>query len=197
LQYFFALIGDYESLIILLDDPPEVLPPSMNAESLAMAIRYKRTRKGDPLLDEHEHPVFDVFGKQVLCVGTWNDPKNVSQMLTSVGAIHAVHKIGRNETYSEPCKHCNALPKHEKFHGCHVHVSNARVWPRGNPATSETCINALKESTRQGLGYNPVGDQPWTPLELLHIRVHLVSRGTFFLGVQAAEAFVLMLIHKA
>ena len=51
LKFFFCLIGDAESSIILMDCPPEKCP-SMSDESLSLFLKYKNpTNKGEVLRD--------------------------------------------------------------------------------------------------------------------------------------------------
>src|SRR5690348_7347588 len=69
--------------MIILYDPPAT-PPSMNANSLALAIRYNRGHKVTHALDDNNHVVKDVFGTSVECSGTWNAPHYVAQFLAAV-----------------------------------------------------------------------------------------------------------------
>jgi hypothetical protein len=62
LTYFFGLIGDYSSLLILNDRPPRQCP-SMNAESLVLFLRYKSpARKDKPLTDTNGNEVTNYKG---------------------------------------------------------------------------------------------------------------------------------------
>ena len=50
LKHFCALVGDYESLIILQHKVPDHFCPSINPETIAMVIRYKEEKmKGKDL----------------------------------------------------------------------------------------------------------------------------------------------------
>ncbi|KAI9359581.1 hypothetical protein DFJ73DRAFT_902032 [Zopfochytrium polystomum] len=82
LKFFFSLIGDYESLIILEDTPPDFCP-SMDYKSLILVLKFKQQPKGNQLLHENRAPVMDVLGQEVLCQGGWNAPNVVNQLLST------------------------------------------------------------------------------------------------------------------
>ncbi len=50
LRYFCCLIGDYESLLILQDNPPEPFVPAIDKRTLVKFISWKRGKKGTPLM---------------------------------------------------------------------------------------------------------------------------------------------------
>ncbi|KAI9345453.1 hypothetical protein DFJ73DRAFT_489403 [Zopfochytrium polystomum] len=62
IQYFCAIIGDYDSLLMLLEEPPTPVCPSMKPSTLASFIRFKRFPPGTLLVDADNNPVRDVFG---------------------------------------------------------------------------------------------------------------------------------------
>ncbi|KAJ3073776.1 Nuclear control of ATPase protein 2 [Podochytrium sp. JEL0797] len=76
LKFFCTLIGDWESMLTLLDNKVEPFCPSMSANTIALFIRFKRWEKGAPLVDFDEDDVLNTDGEPVLCQGGgWNDPK--------------------------------------------------------------------------------------------------------------------------
>ena len=89
LKFFFSLIGDYESLLMLLPTPPAKVCPSMNAKSIALFIKYKRQTEGKILRDMDGHAVLDVLGREIKSDGNWKAPTNVDQFLSAVGAVHS------------------------------------------------------------------------------------------------------------
>ena len=84
----------YTSMLMLEEHPPDKFCPAMNPTTIALFIIFKRSKKGEPLLDQHGNPVKDVFGEEIKCQGGWNNPKNAEQYLAAIGCIHAA-RIGR------------------------------------------------------------------------------------------------------
>lgn len=171
---FFCMIGDYESLLMLQDCAPHPFCPSMSAESITLFIQRKGGEHGEPLLDASSKPVKDVLGIPVLIDGGWNDPKNVKQFNSALVAIHAANN--QREQYEEKCDVCIAMEATGAGHqGCHIHRGNPCIWRKGCPKESNTVENAVKRSTKDGESYEPNGDSPITPFELLKIRTRLLS----------------------
>jgi hypothetical protein len=50
LRYFCCLIGDYESLLILQDNPPQPFVPAIDKRTLVKFISWKRGKKGTALM---------------------------------------------------------------------------------------------------------------------------------------------------
>ncbi|KAI9321094.1 hypothetical protein DFJ73DRAFT_769282 [Zopfochytrium polystomum] len=88
IQYFCALIGDYESLLMLLECPPTPICPSMKPSTLASFKRFKQFPPNTPLLDAHGNSVLDVFGDAITRQGGWNDPGSANGFLSVMGGIH-------------------------------------------------------------------------------------------------------------
>lgn len=110
LRHFCSIIGDYESLLMLngplgkTPTPPFV--PSMSSRTLFLYISYKRLEQGRTLCDESGSPVNSIFGNQVQCVGGWNDPNQVQQLLSGVVALHAASGETGTGRYEEKCLSC-------------------------------------------------------------------------------------------
>ncbi|KAJ3233366.1 hypothetical protein HDU81_002299 [Chytriomyces hyalinus] len=177
LRCMCTLLGDHDSQLMLLDNPP-ARPPSVNKETIIKFINFKRDKEGTPLLHNNE-PVLDIFGNQVLCQGGWNDPKNVAQLLTALTSVHQALGVEENEPYCDPCDACIALDKAGERYGCDSCRGRGmpRLWRRGNPCRNIDVKNTMARSTRKGAGYQSVGDSPLTPQELLNIRQHLMGKG--------------------
>ena len=77
LMYFCSLLGDYESMLILKENRPRFCP-AMSPRMIANFIKFKRLKRGR-----------DIYGRNIKCQGGWNDPDNVKQLLSAVGALHA------------------------------------------------------------------------------------------------------------
>jgi hypothetical protein len=80
-------VGDYESLLMLQTNSPDNCP-SINANSIALFIKWKRNKKGTPLLLPNDTVALDVLGKEVKCMGGRNNPNNVKQFLSAISVIH-------------------------------------------------------------------------------------------------------------
>jgi hypothetical protein len=85
LRYFFALIGDWESMLILTPDAPNGCP-SMKVRSIILYFEWRR-RTGI-LKDQNGQVVLDRFGEEIVCMGTWRDPGNVHQCRSAITFAH-------------------------------------------------------------------------------------------------------------
>ena len=74
--------------------------------------------------------------------------------------------------------------------GCRLHRGKPLIWRRGCPIESGTVKHAFKKSAKDGEGYQPNGDSPLTPLELLQIRTRLLSTNR----IEDFQLWVLLLI---
>eukprot|EP00474_Spongospora_subterranea_P004289 CRZ04747.1 hypothetical protein [Spongospora subterranea] len=102
----FSLVGDYQSLLIMLDHPPEPFVPSMSIESIQLLIDSKTGVKGEPLINRHGVLVKDIFGRPMVAQGGWNDPAIVAQLLSAVSGIHSARQ--QRGQYLEACDRCIA-----------------------------------------------------------------------------------------
>ncbi|TPX74577.1 hypothetical protein CcCBS67573_g04170 [Chytriomyces confervae] len=177
LRYMCALLGDHDSQLMLLDNPP-ACPPSMNKDTIVKFITFKREEAGTPLVHNNE-PVLDVFGDPVYCQGGWNDPNGVAQLLTALTSVHQARGVEENEPYCDPCNTCIELDKQGDRFGCDSCRGRGfpRLWRRGNPCRNIDVKNTMARSTRNAAGYRALGDSPLTPQELLNIRQHLLGKG--------------------
>jgi hypothetical protein len=136
LSYWFARIGDAQSMIILQEKSPLRFCPSRNPHSIALFIKFKMGKKGTALIDDILN-VHDAFGEDIYCTEEWKDPNNVTQLLAAVSCIHEVK--GRPGKYEDECSDCLKLENlntgsgHE---GCYGHRGNPRLWRMGNPPES-------------------------------------------------------------
>ena len=62
LIFFFTLIGDFTSLLILQKTSPTPFCPSINPSSLVLFIKWKRQPVTTILKDIHENDVLDIYG---------------------------------------------------------------------------------------------------------------------------------------
>jgi hypothetical protein len=169
LLYFLTKIKDYKSMLILQENAPDFLCPSVNAKSLALYYRWKLLPEGTP-----------VEGLPFLSSGTWKDPKNMIQFRAALVALHKSR--GHSGVYQEPCESC--LQKYEgllgsaQFEfkgGCRQHPSNPILWLTGNPMANNVVEDCAKSMFRLHSAYKVKGDSPLTPSELLKLRGRLLS----------------------
>jgi hypothetical protein len=66
---FCSMIGDYESMLMLLVRPPTNVP-AMRVETIDLFLRFKRQSTNSPLLfEDDETEALDIFGTPVLAEG--------------------------------------------------------------------------------------------------------------------------------
>ncbi|KAH9148838.1 hypothetical protein AeRB84_007935, partial [Aphanomyces euteiches] len=146
LYFFCSLVGDYDSLLILLECPPEPFCPSMSPSSIVDFIRFKRQEKGAPFFRQGSNQqCMDVFGNPVVCMGVLHSARN--------------NHLGN---FEDSCNNCKRLWSQQSFHGCVVHA--------GRPQ-----LNAMKTSRKQSAGYRAKGDMALTPMEVQDIRQYLLT----------------------
>jgi hypothetical protein len=189
LRLFCCYIGDYESLLMLQDNAPRPFCPSISASTISEFIRWKRTASGKPFLNRNREPIMDVLGRPMFCNGGWNDPRNVLQFNSAVIALHSSHN--QRGQYLERCIECVNLERSGSGHlGCQFHRGNPCIWRKGCPVDSGDVENAVKQSSKDGETYEPNGDSPLSPFELIQIRNYLISSNT----IENFQLWVLMLI---
>ncbi|RQM28116.1 hypothetical protein B5M09_013478 [Aphanomyces astaci] len=177
LRYFFSLIGDYSSLLILRVDAP-AYPPAMSAKSVCAYLKFKTGSVGTPLYydDSNKLPVTSVDGDHVLCQGQWKDPKNMVQFSAAVSAAHKAKDMDC-VPYEESCAACILLYEQTKATtGCRHHGGRGRLQRFGNTRFSKDVINCMAFiSKRKLVGYIPSPESMCNPLELINIRKYLLS----------------------
>ena len=187
LRYFCSLIGDYESYLVLLPRPPVPFCPSMNPRTIADFIRFKRGKQGKPFvrLDCNEQ-CMDVLNKPVFCQGGWNDPRNVDQCLSALGAIHSSR--GQVGVFEDRCVMCRNAQKQHK--GCRIHPGKPQVWRKGNPCKTALVKDVMARSRKDGSGYVAEGDCALTPFEVMNMRNVLLSSN----NIEDMRLYVMILL---
>ncbi|KAF0712480.1 hypothetical protein As57867_004805, partial [Aphanomyces stellatus] len=171
LKYFCSLVGDYESLLMLLDRPPQPFCPAMNPQIIADFIRFKRQQNGTPFYRIS------------------NPDEQLVDVLDAVGCLSYAAR-GHRGTFFDKCTGCCSLSKRTNYKGCQLHRGKPMLWRIGNPKQTELIENVMKESLRQGADYVVEGDSPLTPWELITIRNHLLSTN----GFNDYQLFVMVLL---
>lgn len=178
---FCALIGDYDSMIILHPCAPPGAPP-MNPATIILFVRYKRCLKGEPLLrnlDDASSEVKDVTGNLVKCTGSWKDPGNKDGFQAAVRELHREHS--HSGEYLTTCNDCLKLPLEKRSFGCLQHSCNARLFCRGDP-TSEMHFQAEMSLTQKLLheSHDVKGSEQLLPGHVRDLRTHLVGTNKLF-----------------
>ena len=89
LRYFAALLGDWESSLMLLEKPPVEYVPSVDPKLLVDFIWWERGETGAPFYRyKSGSQCLDCLGHPVYCQGGWNDPRNVDQFLCAISLLH-------------------------------------------------------------------------------------------------------------
>ena len=140
------MTGDYESMVILEDS--QILPicPSMNEKTLEAFCLYKTSTKGSKHT-VNGRQIRTVEGVEMVCDGSWTNPKNMNQFLAAISTLHKVK--GNHGEYREPCAACFQRPVDVRYQGCEHHPGNPLVFRRGNPRLSERTLNAYQNVQAQ------------------------------------------------
>jgi hypothetical protein len=176
LRHMFSFIGDYQSLLIMLDRPPEPFVPSMGVESIRLFIDSKTGVKGTSLVDRHGVLVKDVLGRNMVVQGGWNDPTIVAQLLSAISGIHSARQ--QRGQYLEACQDCIDQDNSGQLAGCRYHRGTPLLWRKGNPKESDLMMNVVKQTKIDNPDYVPKGDTPLSPWELISMRTYLISQNT-------------------
>jgi hypothetical protein len=175
---FLAIIGDYESML-MLHVQPTVQVPAMKIQSLQLFLKLKRQHSGSPLLDDDEMPIYDINGKQVICDGGWKAPNKASQFQSAVSVLHRAH--GHTSDFIDECDECKGgATEDARFRGCvmHANMGGGRLYRRGNPTRHELFLNTAAEMRNLSKGYEEKGDSQLTPKDLRAIRRYCLATGT-------------------
>ncbi|MGH7974033.1 MAG: hypothetical protein ACREBR_00805, partial [bacterium] len=132
--------------------------------------------------------VLDALGKPMTCMGGWNDPDNVAQLLSAVRVCHEA--MGHRGDYGDRCEDCIAANKAGNFMGCLPHQGTPLVYCKGNPTMTELLRNEMKKSKKDASAYTPEGDVPLVPTELLLLRNYLVSSN----DIAKFQTYVMVLV---
>jgi hypothetical protein len=172
LLYFFNLLGDWESMMCLLDNPPAGCP-SMRVRSIVLYFEWRR--RSGTLMDQNGQEVRDRFGNPISCISTWVAPGNVHQCRSAISDIH--EKIGQRGTYRESCEQCILNYRvNGSQQPCPVHLGGFPLLRRtGNPRESNSLNNYMDMLADETADYVPYGSEPLDPWELLRVRNALIA----------------------
>ena len=170
---YCALVGDYDSMLILLPEPPANVPATR------LELHFKRKQKNSPLLKTgSSETVQDVFGAPMTADGGWVAPKNEMIFSAALSDLHRAHN--HSGEYTDSCDACLAKPKAKQHTGCFHHSSSPQLTRKGNPCDHEIYKNSKKAMIKEGKlnGYKETGSMQLLPSDLRDLRTHLLSTPT-------------------
>ena len=185
---FFALIGDYDSMLMLLHPKDDTTLrtfnlPTFRLESICQFIRYKGCDKTTYLtkmedLEEDQEKQTDVLGRDILCTHEWNAPRNFNNFVMNVNYLLYVHR--HNTQYKKRCELCyqarerNPNAKHCEHHQNITNEKDARYfYNRGNPVTTPEFKDNRKIASDPT--YIPLVASHINPSEFRKMRRHLLG----------------------
>lgn len=176
---FMAIIGDYDSMIALLSNPPkDSTCPSVNVNTLLSFVRHKTLQQMSPLTtaENEEVPVKDIFGRQILCEGR---TQNVNWLTTLYAVMTHIHQsIEQSSSYIAQCKLCL---DHFTSNGppCpHHHEAHRRYMPTGNTGTCKAVSELKNWLTRlsKKRNYRPHKRSAFFPSDMRNIHTYISSQ---------------------
>ena len=185
LMAFLAMIGDYESMLILSYNIYDGAP-AVNVLSLEAFLKYKRLESFDgPLHDVHGQELKTILGESISgrMYGhrRWSNPDIPKEFGSAISAIHNARD--QRDTYLEICKQCLALAPSLRHQGCARHVGAPRCRRGGDPTHSTIWDNALQWSRACGIGYKQKGNVQLLPADIRNARTYLLSQNSIW-GLQ-------------
>ena len=184
LYVFCAIIGDYESMLIMLETPPKHCPP-MDPVTIRQYIRHKMSPPGTPMFadfDVEKVPLRDVFGKHIHAQGGCQSLDNMKHNFSPLTILHQSHGlVGPFDKFCHECrqqllkytaeKADGVIPKctHHTIYGCGS--ASSRFFSTGNPCHSPD-IRLAKADMRnfaKKSGIIPKQRDAFIPPEMLSI----------------------------
>jgi hypothetical protein len=174
LRDFLTLIGDWQSLVMLLENAPG---PSIRADSLCSFIKWKSEELGKHIITESGNRLVNFFThEEILSSGSWNSPVNLTQFCSAVSCLHQQrNQIG---PYEEPCDNCKEAYLRNGASGCLHHLGKPRLFTQGNVTLSRSVSDCIRKGRADRTDYHAQGDSPLSPEELLRLRRLLLSENT-------------------
>jgi hypothetical protein len=181
IRFFCYLIGDFDSMLILLKEAPPGRLPSVSVRTVKLFIKWKVMPQGSTLVDDGV-AILDLEGNEVSCAGSWTAPDNIRQFSSAVSLCHTSR--GNGGDYSEACKDCLSGKEQaenvQAFFGCEIHHPNRKLFRHGDPMTDTKLIDYMKQIFSEKSAYVERGDSPLTPNELLQVRDRLCSSNSLW-----------------
>lgn len=171
---YAAMMGDYDSMLLLLKKPPAHCP-AMDVLTVESFLRFKRLDKGEPMLDIYDEQILDVFKIPMTAEGSWISPGNKSTYRAAIYDLHVANS--HTVEYEEACPDCNNVADDDRHKGCDHHLGFPRLYRRGNPTHNIIFTNTVKEmqNLAAAAGYTAKGSSQLLPCDFRLLRSHLLS----------------------
>ena len=184
---FFAMIGDWESMLPLVLAKFRPFPDgkmiAMKRESLQAYLRYKKCGKSVPLSDEAggvpmlsplltKNDDGEMVHAVLYCQYGWNCNKRMRQVSSAVVRLHINNGFQGNRVYQDHCDACiGAYAADAYCQGCERHVGQGEgglhLRRVGQPTHADeylACMDNLNDITYKERGCSPLA--PWQLREL-------------------------------
>ncbi|KAJ3320221.1 hypothetical protein HDV06_005465 [Boothiomyces sp. JEL0866] len=186
LRYFLALIGDWNSFLILLDNAPKKCP-AISPENVVMFVKWKTYELDTVFSDVNGNAVCDRFGNLVTPQRGWSNYNKVPGLLEAIEELHKVYFL--TGPYDDMCKDCFKIYQSSQNHGCDDHFKEPKPFRRGNPIESIAVSSSLQffqdiPKRRKG------GSDTLTPFDLLKLRTKLLESKS----ILHSQAWIIVLL---
>ncbi|KAJ3257538.1 hypothetical protein HK103_004447 [Boothiomyces macroporosus] len=168
LRYFLALIGDWNSFLILLDNAPKKIP-SISPENIVMFVKWKTFDLDTVFFDVNGNAVCDRYGNLVTPQKGWLNNNKVPKLLEAIEELHKTYFL--TGPYDEMCRDCFKIYQSSQNHGCDDHFKEPKPFRRGNPIESIAVSSSLQVFREGKKG----GSDKLTPMDLLKLREKLLE----------------------
>jgi hypothetical protein len=149
--FFYSLIGDYMSMIILDEQAPKTCP-AMDPRSIRLLHRYKSQPKGTVLLDDTGEELLDFKKRKIICTGEWRCKQTLEHLFATIALVHK--EKGHGGDYQDRCDECwNQFQTSGASHGCRHHAYNPCLYRKGNPRMDSLLVNTQRQNTRNNADY--------------------------------------------
>jgi hypothetical protein len=134
LWWFLSFIGDYQSMLLLLSEPP-VHVPSMDAISIKSFLQHRYLPRQTPLCqdDNPSKPLLDLNGDQILSEGTVKNHAWLNSAFAAFQHLHFLHH--QNGSYVPCCPPCLSNFEQGNAAACPHHPTQ-RYCHGGNPIST-------------------------------------------------------------
>ena len=145
LWWFMAMVGDYDSMLLLLVHPPAAGTPASNVNTLKAFFEHRFLPLGTKLYvnGDVEVPLLDIHGRHIQAQGGVKNYNWLSSGYSALAHIHQTHH--HNGGYHPRCDTCFTLFSEPDpsptpcQHHHHQHYA-----PSGDPCSSSTLVTSDK-----------------------------------------------------
>ncbi|KAG7351502.1 hypothetical protein IV203_010862 [Nitzschia inconspicua] len=146
---FLAIIGDYDSMLMLLiTDDAWPFVPSVNHKSIVAFVKHRFLPAKTPLYVEgtagssSDCPLVDIYQKQVSSEGTVNNRNWLKSFFAALNLLHRHND--QTGTYREVCQPCYLNFSNDSRDPCLQHPHHQAFSCSGNPTTSTSIDNVKR-----------------------------------------------------